>query len=439
MSQKINQPINQVRLTNVATVRMNKGGKRFEIACYRNKVVNYRQGIETDLSEVLQTERVFTNVSKGEFSKSKDLKKVFGTTDEEAIIELILTKGDLQVSDLERSQQYESMNREIATWISEHGVHPVTQRPYTIPQIRQAMKQSRYIIHPTRSMKKQYLECFKKIQEKDVIKIVRAKMKLKLTFPENKWSTIDEVFGANSMQVETDEEQCQDAKSRIATLLVDPSLYRTLENLAKEVNGRLEILKHVVMREGDSRLEEEIRQNQKQQNLAGNDDNHVPAKYQDNKLSLQVDVELKEKPLEPISDRKIIQAIDHDSSDEYASMRSMRKDQNRAQKKSKKAKRREKGKDKERQMHFEVEEDKRRDRAVTKNINDETNALTTASSSESRSCNTCGGSFTNMNLYRAHFRSDWHRYNIKLKLKGLAPVSDKEFSLCDADAFFSSM
>ena len=31
-------PINQVRLTNVAYVRLNKLGHRFEIACYRNKV-----------------------------------------------------------------------------------------------------------------------------------------------------------------------------------------------------------------------------------------------------------------------------------------------------------------------------------------------------------------------------------------------------------------
>jgi len=36
-------PVNQVRLTNVAYVRLNKRGKRFEIACYRNKVdKNYR-------------------------------------------------------------------------------------------------------------------------------------------------------------------------------------------------------------------------------------------------------------------------------------------------------------------------------------------------------------------------------------------------------------
>lgn len=39
---KIFTPTNQIRLTNVAVVRMRKGGKRFEIACYRNKVVSWR-------------------------------------------------------------------------------------------------------------------------------------------------------------------------------------------------------------------------------------------------------------------------------------------------------------------------------------------------------------------------------------------------------------
>ena len=72
---RINTPINHVQLTNVAVVRINKGGKRFEIACYRNKVVDYRQGLEQDLSEVLQTDRIFTNVSKGEFAKAKDMQK----------------------------------------------------------------------------------------------------------------------------------------------------------------------------------------------------------------------------------------------------------------------------------------------------------------------------------------------------------------------------
>jgi ribosome maturation protein SDO1 len=35
----------QKRLTNIAVVRMKKFGKRFEIACYKNKVINWRNGV----------------------------------------------------------------------------------------------------------------------------------------------------------------------------------------------------------------------------------------------------------------------------------------------------------------------------------------------------------------------------------------------------------
>lgn len=36
-------PINQVKLTNVSIVRLKKGGKRFELACYKNKVLEFRK------------------------------------------------------------------------------------------------------------------------------------------------------------------------------------------------------------------------------------------------------------------------------------------------------------------------------------------------------------------------------------------------------------
>ena len=130
MSRQINQPINQVRLTNVAIVRYNYKGKRFEIACYRNKVMDFRNGLETDLSEVLQTDRIFTNVSKGQFAKSADLQKTFGTRDQEEIAKIILEKGNsLQVSNLEREQLYENTLSQIATWVASNCVHAETGRP----------------------------------------------------------------------------------------------------------------------------------------------------------------------------------------------------------------------------------------------------------------------------------------------------------------------
>jgi ribosome maturation protein SDO1 len=64
---KINQPQTNIKLSNVSVVRLKKAGKRFEIACYKNKVLEYRSKVEKQLDQVLQIDQVFINVSKGIF------------------------------------------------------------------------------------------------------------------------------------------------------------------------------------------------------------------------------------------------------------------------------------------------------------------------------------------------------------------------------------
>jgi ribosome maturation protein SDO1 len=61
---RLSLPVNQVRLTNVAVVRLKRNGKRFEVAAYKNKVLNWRNKVEKDIGEVLQIQTVFSNVSK---------------------------------------------------------------------------------------------------------------------------------------------------------------------------------------------------------------------------------------------------------------------------------------------------------------------------------------------------------------------------------------
>ena len=50
MSRTLVQPVGQKRLTNVAVVRLKKHGTRFEIACYKNKVLSWRSGVYVSLS-----------------------------------------------------------------------------------------------------------------------------------------------------------------------------------------------------------------------------------------------------------------------------------------------------------------------------------------------------------------------------------------------------
>ena len=67
----------------------------------------------------------------------------------------ILAKGELQVSEKERSTQLESMFRDIATIVADKCVNPETKRPYPVGVIERAMKDIHYSVIPTRTTKQQ--------------------------------------------------------------------------------------------------------------------------------------------------------------------------------------------------------------------------------------------------------------------------------------------
>ena len=140
MSRQINQPSNQIKLTNVSLVRLKKGKKRFEIACYKNKVMEWRSGIETDLDNVLQIPNVFLNVSKGHTAPKEDLEKAFGKNkSQDDIILEILKKGEMQVGEKERAAQLERVHNEVVGIVASKLVDPRTKRVYTFGMIEKAL------------------------------------------------------------------------------------------------------------------------------------------------------------------------------------------------------------------------------------------------------------------------------------------------------------
>ena len=90
----IKNPVNQKKFTNVAVVRLKRQRKTFEIACYPGKVADFRSKLETDLDEVIQTDRVFADVERGDFASKQDLAKAFKNMSSEEILVEILNKGE---------------------------------------------------------------------------------------------------------------------------------------------------------------------------------------------------------------------------------------------------------------------------------------------------------------------------------------------------------
>ncbi|KAK4989008.1 hypothetical protein LTR66_007167 [Elasticomyces elasticus] len=213
----INQPSNQIRLTNVSLVRIKRGKKRYEIACYKNKVLEYRSGIETDLDNVLQIHNVFLNVSKGAVAPHADLQKSFPKMSLDEIILEILQKGELQVGEKERNAQLDRVHNEVVGIVSGKLVDPKTKRVYTTGMIEKALDQlssqgaqaaQHEKAHPsnasgtstptsgeergkptwtgvvtTRSAKSQALDAMKALIAHQPIPVARARMRLRITCP----------------------------------------------------------------------------------------------------------------------------------------------------------------------------------------------------------------------------------------------------------------
>ncbi|CAI4230717.1 unnamed protein product [Auanema sp. JU1783] len=240
MSKNIKTPANQKLLTNVAVVRMKKTGKRFEIACYKNKVVNWRNKTEKDIDEVLQTHTVFSNVSKGQVSKREDLLAAFGIDDHLEICKTILEKGDLQISDKERQAATNQSLKEVSQLIASMVVNPETKRPIPPNAIDKALQEIHFSLRPNRSSKQQALDAIPKLREK--MQIERAKMRIRVSLPPKEGKILRSKFKALFSELEV-EDFSETGLEMVG--LIEPGDFRTVDDCIRTEchgQGRMEIL-----------------------------------------------------------------------------------------------------------------------------------------------------------------------------------------------------
>jgi ribosome maturation protein SDO1 len=288
---------------------LGSGKKRFEIACYKNKVLEWRSGNETDLDNVLQIPNVFLNVSKGQAAPSQDLAKAFGNEKSlDDIILEILNKGDIQVGEKERQAQLDRVHTEVIDIVAGKLVDPKTKRVYTTGMIEKALDQLSSQSHlpqkeassgtatpttpaegsegkakqkalpiwtgvvTTKSSKSQALDAMKALIAHQPIPVARARMRLRITCPTNVLKqAVKSAPKANAGQ-DGEEKATGTVKDRILGYVeqvenqdmagdewevigfVEPGAYKELrEFIGNQTKGkaRAEVLDMAVVHEGD--------------------------------------------------------------------------------------------------------------------------------------------------------------------------------------------
>lgn len=329
---------------------------------------------EKDIDEVLQTHTVFSNVSKGVLAKSKDLIQVFGTDDEDKVCLEILEKGELQVADRERESQLSNQFRDIATIVMAKTVNPDTERPYTITMIERLMREVHFAIDPHRNSKQQALELIRELQKK--YPITRARMKLRFVVPINQIESLTTALSSWNAQIEGKEETTTNTS---LVCKIDPGHFRECDTLVRELQGTLEVVSMAVQGEGESNIDD------------FNDDDEYNAVH-----------------------------VSHVVEDENHLAQRLRDSASLSKSSG---------------QGSGTTSDAAEVRGVRTNVIASTASGGSApadSSVKQQVCKTCNREVGDVKQYREHFKSDWHKHNLKRKITGLPPLSAEE-CLADTD------
>lgn len=309
-----------------------------------------------------------------------------------------------------------------------------------------------FIVVARCSIKSQFLDAVKKL--KNVLEIERARMLVcvvglneETTTAQSVTATLSEKFNTSLIPADSK------SGSRELEYLIEPGIYREINDFVSGTLGaQLEIRSVSVQVEGDLDFEQEMSRREEENvkntttttttTTSKGDDGGGDIDDDETKVSALAEAIVKS----TIEERDGARASETDEG--VTSLGNSKQQQKKQQKKSKKAKRREKEKEEERRALIEKEKTRVTERAeklasnASARSTKTTTVVTSTSSSTStekcentegkKSCNTCGGSFTPAE-HRAHFKSDWHRFNLKLKMSGSPIMTEDEFKLEGAE------
>ena len=137
---------------------------------------------ESDISEVLQIDNIFTNVSKGLVPNKQELENTFAGLSRDEIIKTILSTGEIQTAELERGIVSDSLVKDIASIIAEKTLNHKNFNRFPVTVILKAIDAIHLAVKPSESAKKQALVVMKLLEK--VLPIRRIRMRLGLYFPQ---------------------------------------------------------------------------------------------------------------------------------------------------------------------------------------------------------------------------------------------------------------
>ena len=168
-------------MTDVTLVKYSFEGEKFEIMVKPDPALDYKLGKKKDISAVLVSDEIYTDSGKGTRPSAEKLQKAFNTEDQIAIAEIIMKKGDLNLTTDQRRKMIEEKRKQIVHFIAKTYVDPKTHFPHPPLRIEQAMKDGRVSIDPQKNVDEQVKEIVEKLRS--IIALKSESLQLEILIP----------------------------------------------------------------------------------------------------------------------------------------------------------------------------------------------------------------------------------------------------------------
>tara|TARA_B110001454_G_scaffold70623_1_gene68749 strand:- start:714 stop:1400 length:687 start_codon:yes stop_codon:yes gene_type:complete len=168
-------------MVDVTIVRFSFEGEKFEILVKPDPALEYKLGKKTDISAVLVSEEIYTDSGKGTKPPTEKLLKAFKTEDPTEIAQIIMQKGDLNLTTDQRRKMIEEKRKQIVEFIAKTYVDPRTHLPHPPLRIELAMKDARVSIDPHYSVPEQVKEIVEKLRS--IIALKSENIQLEIVIP----------------------------------------------------------------------------------------------------------------------------------------------------------------------------------------------------------------------------------------------------------------
>lgn len=159
--------------------RLRSGKMIFETMVDLDNAMKLKKGEEVDMTEIIRDTAVYTDLKKGMHAGSAELENIFQTTEFPKIVEHIVKKGDIEVTQEFRDGATEQKRKQVIEFLTKNAIDTRSNLPFTADILESALKEAGAKIdnQPVEKQIKGILDHLTKIIP---IKIETKKIKIKI-------------------------------------------------------------------------------------------------------------------------------------------------------------------------------------------------------------------------------------------------------------------